>query len=125
MKTSIAVAFVLLAGCATSKVAADKSTIAKLGGEDLACGTAKADVVYYGLRGADIPVTSPCFGEKAQALAVVECAGKRKAYWKYAEGNWEARPGEVTTVDANGIEISLAAADTASGSIDAVARCAR
>ena len=125
MKNCIAFALVVLGGCATSKVATDKSTIAKLAGQDMACGTASAEVVYYGLRGADIPATSPCFGEKAQALAVVECAGKRRAYWKYADQNWEARPGEVTAVDANGIEIAVAGADTSSGSIDAVARCAR
>src|SRR5262245_20698235 len=124
-KTSIALALALLGGCYSSELAADKSTIANLGKQDMACGSNKADVVYYGIRGTDIPPTSPCFGEKAQALAVVECAGKRKAYWKYADGNWEARPGEVTNVDANGIEIAVAGADTASGSIGAAARCAR
>lgn len=124
MKTSIACVLVLLAGCATDTIAADKSVLSKQASPELACGTAKADVVYYGLRGADIPASSPCFGDKAQALAVVECAGKRKAYWKTA-GRWEARPGEVTAVDANGIEISLTGAENASGSVGAAARCAR
>jgi hypothetical protein len=123
MKTSYAFAFALVAlgGCATNTVAADKSTISTLAAQDLACGTEKAEVVYYGLRGADIPASSPCFGDKGQALAVVECGGKRRAYWRYADGNWEARPGEVTAVDADGIEISL----SGSGSIGTSARCAR
>src|SRR6185436_7457546 len=125
MRTSIAVMLVFVGGCATSKLAADKSKVAALGGQDLACGAAKAEVVYYGLRGDDIAATSPCFGEKAQALAVVECAGKRKAYWRTASGTWEARPGEVTAVDANGIEISLAGAENSSGAVAAAARCGR
>jgi hypothetical protein len=124
MKTSIttAIALVFLGGCATSQVAADKSRIATLGGQDLGCGNATPEVVYYGTRGADIPATSPCFGEKGQALAVVECAGKRRAYWKYADGNWEATPGQVTAVDDRGIEITLA---SASGAVEATARCSR
>jgi hypothetical protein len=122
---TLALAVALAGGCATSKVASDKATISKLASGDLACGTDKAEVVYYGLRGADVPASSPCFGEKAQALAVVECGGKRRAYWKYADGNWEARPGEVTAVDAEGIEISLGGADNESGSVAAAARCSR
>lgn len=128
LKTPIAVvlvSFVWLGGCATSKVAADKAAVAKFASPELACGTEKTEVVYYGIRGEDIPASSPCFGEKAQALAVVECAGKRRAYWKHADGTWEARPGEVTAVDADGIEIALAGADTSSGTIAASARCSR
>jgi hypothetical protein len=124
MRTLIVAGLVFLGGCFSSKVGADHSTLAKQGSQDLACGTAKAEVVYYGLRGADIPPTSPCFGETAQALAVVECAGKRQAYWKNA-GVWTARQGEVTAVDANGIEIALAGAENTSGSVGATARCAR
>src|SRR5262249_26341483 len=120
----IPAALLLLVGCATSKIATDKSAVSKLGSQELACGPAKAEVVYYGLRGADIPASSPCFGDKAEALAVVECAGKRKAYWTTA-GRWEARAGEVTNVDASGIEISVPGAENSSGSIAATARCGR
>lgn len=123
MRTPIAFLFVLLGGCATTNwVAADKSTIAKLGGQELACG--KAEVVYYGIRGADVPASSPCFGESAQALAVAQCGDKRKAYWKTG-GKWAARTGEVTAVDETGIEITLASSENAAGSMSAVARCAR
>lgn len=115
---------VLLGGCAKNFIKDDKTALSKQGSQDLTCGSAKAEVVYYGLRGADVPASSPCFGESAQALAVVECAGKRKAYWKNA-GHWEARPGEITSVDATGIEISLSDSQNTSGSVAATARCAR
>jgi hypothetical protein len=124
MKTSFAlVALVFLGGCTKNWVREDKTHIAILGGQDMACGETKSEVVYYGLRGEDVQASSPCFGDKAKALAVVECAGKRKAYWKYADGNWEAVKGEVTAVDASGIEIALYSSD--SGAVQASARCSR
>src|SRR5688572_20844827 len=122
MKTSFALlVLVFLGGCTKNWVKEDRARIAELAGPDMACGTAKAEVVYYGLRGADTPASSPCFGDKAQALAVVECAGKRKAYWKYADGNWEPMPGTVTNVDASGVEVALAGTENASGSVAASA----
>jgi hypothetical protein len=125
MKTFItAMVLVLAGGCYHSKVDADRSTLAKVGGQELACGTAKPAVVFYGLRGADNAAVSPCFGDKAEALGVVECGGKRKAYWKTA-GQWAVRPGEVTSADEHNVEISLAGTENASGSVEAVARCSR
>jgi hypothetical protein len=126
MKTSFAlVALVLLGGCTKNWVKADREHIVGLAAPDMQCGTSKAEVVYQGLRGPDVPASSPCFGEKATQLAVVECAGKHKAYWKYPDGNWEAVPGTVNSVDASGVEISLGAASNESGGVSATARCAR
>jgi hypothetical protein len=121
MRTSIAIALLVLGGCATSKVAADKSKISTLAAQDLACGSDKAEVVYYGLRGEDVRESSPCFGERGEALAVVECGGKRRAYWRYADGNWEATPGTVTSVTESGVELTMGG----SGAVQAVARCSR
>ena len=115
--------FVLLGGCATKNfIVADKSAISKMGGQDLACG--KAEVVYYGIRGADVPASSPCFGESAEALAVAQCGDKLKAYWKTG-GKWAPRSGEVTSVDETGIEITLGSAENTTGAMSAVARCSR
>jgi hypothetical protein len=124
VKPSIAFVLVVLGGCFSSKLGADKSAVLKMGSQDLACGTDKADVVFYGLRGDDTPTNSPCFGEKAEAVAVVECAGKRKAYWRIGKF-WEPRPGEVKSVDANGFELALAEHQNDSGSIELAARCTR
>src|SRR5688500_5731374 len=122
MKTFMIVSVVLLGGCYHSKMDADRSTLAKLGGQELAC--EKPVVVFYGLRGGDNASNTPCFGDTADALGVVECAGKYKAYWRTA-GKWEARPGTVTSATDNQVEISLAGSENTSGAIEAVARCTR
>ena len=124
MKTSlIAMTLVFLGGCYSSKVDADRSTLAKQGAQELAC-TAKPTVVFYGLRGADNVANTPCFGDKADGLGVVECGGTYKAYWRIA-GKWEARPGKVTSATDNQVEISLAGTENSSGAVEAVARCTR
>jgi hypothetical protein len=120
---SLIVMALFLGGCSAGKLAADRDTIRAQGSQDLGC-TNKAELVYYGLRGQDIQGASACFGPTADALAVVECDGKRRAYWRQ-NGAWSAREGEVTKVDESGIEISLPGAENASGSVSAVARCGR
>ncbi len=124
MKTFIAIASVvgaavLGAGCGATKVAASQETLRAQASQEFACGGAGAKVVYYGLRSADIQGDSPCFGPTADKLAVVECGQQRRAYWGFGD-RWEARPGSVTAVEADHVEIS---AGEGGGAGDAVARC--
>lgn len=124
MKTlSLGLMVVILGGCFHSTLEADRSAVSKLASADMACGSNKANVVFYALRGGDNAANTPCFGDKAEAMAVVECGGNKKAYWRGKAAAWEARPGTVTSADANVVEISLMNAENTSGAVDAVARC--
>lgn len=121
MRTLIVVTL-FVGACGAGKLAADQSTVRAKASQELSCST-EPKLVYYGLRGKDIAASSACFGQTADALAVVECGDRRKAYWRNA-GNWEARPGEVTAVHPDHVEITLPeGAENASGSVSAVARC--
>jgi len=118
MKTFIAIAsIVVAAGCGATVVEKSQETLRAQAKGD--CGGADAKVVYYGLRGASDTGESACFGPTADKLAVVDCAGQRKAYWGFGD-RWEARPGTVTAVEADHVEISFASSGSA---VEAVARC--
>jgi len=110
----------MLAGCGATKVAASKDAVKAYATKDLACAGAPANVVYYGLRDAGVAADSACFGPTADKLAVVECGQQRRAYWGFGD-RWEARPGEVTKVEADRVEITLPS--EGSGAVSAVARC--
>ena len=92
-------------GCGPTHVQASQETLRVQAAQELAC--TDANVVYYGLRGADIQGDSACFGPTADKLAVVVCGPNRRAYWGFGD-RWEPRPGEVTAVEADHVEISLA-----------------
>jgi hypothetical protein len=124
MKTFIVIASVfgaavLGAGCGPTMVGKSQDTLRAQASQELACGTAEAKVVYYGLRGADIKGDSACFGPTADKLAVVECVPQRRAYWGFGD-RWEARPETVTAVEADHVEISTG---PTGGAVEAVARC--
>jgi hypothetical protein len=120
MKSCFAFAFVLAAGCGATKVGKSQETLRAQAVKDLACGAESAKVVYYGLRDKSVAANSACFGDTADKLAVVECGTTRRAYWGFGD-RWEVRPGEVTAVEGNQVEITLPS--EGSGAVAAVARC--
>jgi hypothetical protein len=116
---ALAILALALPACGPTQVQASRETLRLQAGQELAC--PDAQVVYYGLRGKDIGGDSACFGPTADKLAVVQCgqAQQRRAYWGFGD-RWEPRPGEVTAVEADHVEISLAQGGS---SLEAVARC--
>ena len=112
-------ALIVGAGCGPGLVDASQQRLRTQASQELACSGAEPKVVYYGLRGKDIQGDSACFGPTADKLAVVECGQQRRAYWGFGD-RWEQRPGEVTSVEADRVEISIAQGGS---SVEAVARC--
>jgi hypothetical protein len=122
MRAFVVLPFALVlfgSACGATMVQASQEKLRSQASQELACGTAPATVVYYGLRGSDIQGDSACFGPTADKLAVVECGPKRRAYWGFGD-RWEVRSGDVTSASGEQVEISLAQSGSA---LEAVARC--
>jgi hypothetical protein len=116
---SVVCAAALVAGCGATKVVASQESLLKQASQELACGNGEAKVVYYGLRSTEIQGDSACFGPTADKLGVVECGPQRRAYWGFGD-RWEARPGSVTAVEPDHVELSMGQGGSA---VETVARC--